>query len=392
MGWDREVVERLGADCVKVILDAVTSGSIDIQAIHHIAARLDSGDERIVSGKSLHRTKSVDSCKPDQEMRQVLNDWYNQELYGLEWCDALDKLIKIFESDVVNLRPVAKDLKVIRTKKIQGSKANQTSPTSDAPESSAGESALRSNSHSGASPSEAAMGQDQEKSQDTNPILVAEQESISHHNTTQQLSLPELTQSSFSPQLQEPLLHPGSAINQSEEDTHPETNTSTLEEAAIPKEPNKEMCPPLASNSTIGTISPEPSQIPLSGSKDDLASPEEGDNGHRAPLAEEEETETLTHQIEPPKPEETSNPEPVSYEETKRTKETKRQVTRSGTVKTVKTKTTEETSKHLKGQFLVFGFWLVSMVFQGGFMVFGWFPWFFKVVSWFLVGFHGFVG
>ena len=42
------------------------------------------------------------------------------------------------------------------------------------------------------------------------------------------------------------------------------------------------------------------------------------------------------------------------------------------------------------------GFWLVSMVFRGGFMVFhgfGWCPWFFKVVvwfSWFLVGFHGF--
>ena len=25
-------------------------------------------------------------------------------------------------------------------------------------------------------------------------------------------------------------------------------------------------------------------------------------------------------------------------------------------------------------------------------MVFAWFPWFFKVVSWFLVGFHGFQG
>ena len=40
-----------------------------------------------------------------------------------------------------------------------------------------------------------------------------------------------------------------------------------------------------------------------------------------------------------------------------------------------------------QGGFMVFhGFWLVSMVFQGGFMVFGWFPWFFKVVkvvSWF---------
>ena len=36
------------------------------------------------------------------------------------------------------------------------------------------------------------------------------------------------------------------------------------------------------------------------------------------------------------------------------------------------------------------GLWLVSMVFQGGFMffmVFGWFPWFFKVVS---MVFHGF--
>ena len=43
--------------------------------------------------------------------------------------------------------------------------------------------------------------------------------------------------------------------------------------------------------------------------------------------------------------------------------------------------------------FMVFhGFWLVSMGFQGGFMVFGWFALFFKVVSWFLVGFHSFVG
>ena len=39
------------------------------------------------------------------------------------------------------------------------------------------------------------------------------------------------------------------------------------------------------------------------------------------------------------------------------------------------------------------GFWLVSMVFQGSFMffmVFGRFPWFYKVVSWFLVSFLGF--
>ena len=45
----------------------------------------------------------------------------------------------------------------------------------------------------------------------------------------------------------------------------------------------------------------------------------------------------------------------------------------------------------LQGSFMGFhGFWLVSMVFQGSYMVFGRFSWFFKVVSWFLVGFHGF--
>ena len=44
-----------------------------------------------------------------------------------------------------------------------------------------------------------------------------------------------------------------------------------------------------------------------------------------------------------------------------------------------------------QGSFMVSdGFWLVSMVFEGVYMVFGWFPMFFNVVSWFLVGFHGF--
>merc|ERR1712067_125164 len=32
------------------------------------------------------------------------------------------------------------------------------------------------------------------------------------------------------------------------------------------------------------------------------------------------------------------------------------------------------------------------MVFRDFWLVFGWFPWFFKVVSWFLVGSHGFQG
>ena len=45
-------------------------------------------------------------------------------------------------------------------------------------------------------------------------------------------------------------------------------------------------------------------------------------------------------------------------------------------------------SHGFQGGFIVFhGFWLVSMVFQGSswfFIVFGLFPWFFKIVSWFL--------
>ena len=52
-----------------------------------------------------------------------------------------------------------------------------------------------------------------------------------------------------------------------------------------------------------------------------------------------------------------------------------------------------------QGGFMVYrGFWLVSMVFQGGFMVYHdfWlvsmvFSRWFHGLSWFLVGFHGFV-
>merc|ERR1712012_1450162 len=35
------------------------------------------------------------------------------------------------------------------------------------------------------------------------------------------------------------------------------------------------------------------------------------------------------------------------------------------------------------------GFCLVSMVFQGGFMVFAWFPWFFKVSRWIFIVIKG---
>ena len=43
-----------------------------------------------------------------------------------------------------------------------------------------------------------------------------------------------------------------------------------------------------------------------------------------------------------------------------------------------------------QGGFMVFhGFPLVSMVFQGGFMVFGWFPWFFKVSRWIFIVING---
>ena len=42
-----------------------------------------------------------------------------------------------------------------------------------------------------------------------------------------------------------------------------------------------------------------------------------------------------------------------------------------------------------EGGFMIFhGFWLVSMVFKvvsWFIMFFGWFPWFFKVVSWFII-------
>ena len=64
--------------------------------------------KREVSGNHQRRVKEG-RCD-EAEMRRILGDWYDQDLFDMSPADAIDKLIDICDSDSVRLRPLAKEL------------------------------------------------------------------------------------------------------------------------------------------------------------------------------------------------------------------------------------------------------------------------------------------
>ena len=60
----------------------------------------------IVGGKHRQRKGSGES-----EMRAVISDWYNFELYNMTRENALQKLLAVLEDPSVELKPLAKEIK-----------------------------------------------------------------------------------------------------------------------------------------------------------------------------------------------------------------------------------------------------------------------------------------
>ena len=54
------------------------------------------------------------------EMREVLSDWYQQELYDLDMGRALRKLVKIFESNALMLPGLAGQIKKLTDNQGKG--------------------------------------------------------------------------------------------------------------------------------------------------------------------------------------------------------------------------------------------------------------------------------
>ena len=89
--YDREVVEVIGSDAFDYLIEEVKRGIISAQHMKDIAHQL----HNHVYGKHLQRL-GLGIHSAEAEFRDILSDWYNEEICSLEKQTALQKLVTIF--------------------------------------------------------------------------------------------------------------------------------------------------------------------------------------------------------------------------------------------------------------------------------------------------------
>ena len=112
--YDKEVKEKLGEEVVKMILDAVENAEITKQKMEDIAQ----GFGPKVRGGHVSRNDACDSA----EMRKILSDWYQHELYDMGGEEGVQKLVKLFESEEISLKPLASQLRRYLNKRSEEDK------------------------------------------------------------------------------------------------------------------------------------------------------------------------------------------------------------------------------------------------------------------------------
>ena len=105
--YDDKMEAKLGIVILNLILEAVRDGVIDRKKMRDIAQLLHSS----VGGRHKMRVNDQREDSYDTEMREVLSDWYGKEMYKLDKTAAVNKLIDVFESSKIDLKPLAENLR-----------------------------------------------------------------------------------------------------------------------------------------------------------------------------------------------------------------------------------------------------------------------------------------
>ena len=107
----------LGVEVVKMILDAVETAEITKQKMEDIAQGL--GPK--VGGGHTHRNANTCACD-SAEMRHIFSDWYKLDLCDISGDEGVQKLVELFDSEDISLKPLAVRLKSYLEKKIDEDK------------------------------------------------------------------------------------------------------------------------------------------------------------------------------------------------------------------------------------------------------------------------------
>ena len=98
---DNKVIEKLGKDPYDAILNEVRPANIDAQQMTDI-----------VGGNHVRRGAVGDT----RGMRYILSDWYTQEMHMMKRENALKNLVRVFEDDNADLKPLASQIKKLARK------------------------------------------------------------------------------------------------------------------------------------------------------------------------------------------------------------------------------------------------------------------------------------
>ena len=104
---DNNVKEALGKEAWDILIEKTKEGGIGSQHMKDISQAL----HRIVGGNHIRRVDDAKVMCDDHELREILGDWWEQELYGLNQTEALRKISDILSSPEVNLPCIASSLR-----------------------------------------------------------------------------------------------------------------------------------------------------------------------------------------------------------------------------------------------------------------------------------------
>ena len=103
---DEPVKAKLGRENWDILMGAAMESKINSQHMKDISQALHPS----IGGSHLRRVNELRRLCDDSEFREILSDWWNEELYSLDHLDALRKLSDIMNSREVNLPSISSKL------------------------------------------------------------------------------------------------------------------------------------------------------------------------------------------------------------------------------------------------------------------------------------------
>ena len=114
-----DVKTRLGEKFVKIIHDAaVTMSADDMKDIARQLGELPEGPNR-VQGNHMTRMEGHQSKAKPHLMKEILCDWWNEELHHMSREQGRTKLIRTMRSDTVTDTVTASELEMLNSSELQ---------------------------------------------------------------------------------------------------------------------------------------------------------------------------------------------------------------------------------------------------------------------------------